>query len=314
MFITAATLFWPTIQLRSPRPCSCCCDIRNCVAATKKPPPRPQPATTGQRSASASVQSCSRWRKRNRLRYAPFPGAGRKEKPKNREKEEFLAIGDHAKITAILAMWGLFTALGKTKRTFRDLPKEARLLLIMIGILYLGAFLSPVWRGGAVVRCTDFSKVYIAWVLVFLLITTFDRLRRIIFIQAASVVVACAAAVIKGHNVPRLNSVLGGIYGNPNDLAFAIVLSLPFALAFMVAAKNAVVKAAWLGGMLIMAVTIFLTASRAGFIDLIISGSVALYFFGIKGKRPMLIVATGLVGVVVMGAFGGKLYDLFAAL
>ncbi len=219
-----------------------------------------------------------------------------------------------AKITAILAMWGLFTALGKTKRTFRDLPKEARLLLIMIGILYLGAFLSPVWRGGAVVRCTDFSKVYIAWVLVFLLITTFDRLRRIIFIQAASVVVACAAAVIKGHNVPRLNSVLGGIYGNPNDLAFAIVLSLPFALAFMVAAKNAVVKAAWLGGMLIMAVTIFLTASRAGFIDLIISGSVALYFFGIKGKRPMLIVATGLVGVVVMGAFGGKLYDRFAAL
>jgi hypothetical protein len=219
-----------------------------------------------------------------------------------------------AKITAILAMWGLFTAMGKTKRTFRDLPREARLLLVMIGILYLGAFLSPVWRGGAVIRCTDFSKVYIAWVLVFLLITTFDRLRRIIFIQAASVVVACSAAVIKGHNVPRLNSVLGGIYGNPNDLAFAIVLSLPFALAFMVTAKNAVVKAAWLGGMLIMAVTIFLTASRAGFIDLIISGSVALYFFGIKGKRPMLIVATGLVGVVVMGAFGGKLYDRFTAL
>ena len=26
-------------------------------------------------------------------------------------------------------MWGLFTALGRTKRTFKDLPKEARLLL-----------------------------------------------------------------------------------------------------------------------------------------------------------------------------------------
>src|SRR5712691_13238506 len=98
-----------------------------------------------------------------------------------------------AKITAILAMWGLFSSLGRTKRTFKDLPQEARLLLTMIGLLYVGAFLSPVWRGGAVTRTIDFSKVYIAWVLVFLLITTFDRLRRIIFIQAFSVVVICAA-------------------------------------------------------------------------------------------------------------------------
>ena len=219
-----------------------------------------------------------------------------------------------AKITAILAMWGLFTALGKTKRTLKDLPKEARLLLTMIGILYLGAFLSPIWRGGALIRTMDFSKIYIAFVLIFLLITTFDRLRRIIFIQAFSVVVACAAAIAKGHGTPRLEGVLGGIYSNPNDLAFAIVLSLPFALAFMVTARNAAIKAAWLCGMLVMLVAIFMTASRAGFIDLVISFSVALYYFGIKGKRIYLIVATGIIGVVVMGAFGGKLYDRFTAL
>ncbi len=55
-------------------------------------------------------------------------------------------------------------------------------------------------------------------------------------------VVACVAALIKGHGVDRLEGVLGGIYSNPNDLAFAIVLSLPFALAFMVTAKNTVVR------------------------------------------------------------------------
>jgi hypothetical protein len=219
-----------------------------------------------------------------------------------------------AKITAVLAMWGLFNALGRTKRTLKDLPQEARLLLIMIGLLYLGAFLSPVWRGGAVTRTIDFSKVYVAWVLVFLLITTFDRLRRIIFIQAFSVVVVCAAALVKGHSTPRLDGVLGGIYSNPNDLAFAIVLSMPFALAFMVIAKNALIKGLWLLGILVMAVAIFETASRAGFIDLIISGSVALYFFAIKGRRPYLIVATGLIGVVIMAAAGGKLFDRFAAL
>jgi len=219
-----------------------------------------------------------------------------------------------AKITAILAMWGLFTALGRTKRTLKDLPKEARLLLIMIGLLYLGAFLSPVWRGGALIRTTDFSKIYVAWVLVFLLITTFDRLRRIIFIQVFCVVVVCAVAIVKGHGTPRLEGVLGGIYSNPNDLAFAIVLSIPFALAFMVTARNAVVKVFWLCGMLVMMVAIFMTASRAGFIDLVISGSVTLYYFGIKGRRFYLIVATAIVVAVVMAAAGGKLYDRFTAL
>ncbi len=219
-----------------------------------------------------------------------------------------------AKITAILAILGLFTALGKTKRTLKDLPKEARLLLIMIGLLYVGGFLSPVWRGGAVSRTMEFSKIYIAWVLVFLLITTFDRLRRIIFIQVFSVVVICAVALVKGHGTHRLEGVLGGIYSNPNDLAFAIVLSLPFALAFMVTARNAFIKVAWLCGMLVMAFAIFMTASRAGFIDLVISFSVALYYFAIKGKRLYLIVATGLIGVVVMAAVGGKLYDRFYAL
>jgi hypothetical protein len=219
-----------------------------------------------------------------------------------------------AKITAILAMWGLFTSLGRTKRTFKDLPKEARLLLTMIGLLYFGAFLSPVWKGGAVTRTIDFSKIYVAWVLVFLLVTTFDRLRRIISIQVISVIVVCAAALLKGHSTPRLNGVLGGIYANPNDLAFAIVLSMPFVLAFMITAKNAVIKAVWLCGMLVMLIAIFMTASRGGFVDLVICGSVTLYYFAIKGKRYYLIVATVLIGVAVMATVGGKLYDRFAAL
>jgi O-antigen ligase len=63
-----------------------------------------------------------------------------------------------------------------------------------------------------------------------------------------------------------------------------------------------------------MSVAIFMTASRAGFIDLIISGSVTLYFFAIKGRRFYLLVAIALLGVVVMGTFGGRLFERFAAM
>ena len=219
-----------------------------------------------------------------------------------------------AKITAILALWALFTAIGKTKRTFKDVPREGKLLLALILFMFMGAVLSPVWKGGALRHTIDFSKVYVAWILTFLLITSFDRLRRIIYIQTVSVAVICAISIIKGHDQPRLEGVIGGIYSNPNDLAFAVVLTLPFALAFLVTSKSVPKKLLWVLGMLIMLAALFLTASRAGFINLVISGAVTLWHFGVRGKRPGLIAGVVLSGVLLMAVAGGKLYDRFEAL
>jgi len=219
-----------------------------------------------------------------------------------------------AKITALLTMWAFFNAMGRTKRTFKDIPLEGKLLLAMIGLLFVSGFLSPVWKGGAVSHTIDFSKVFIAWILTFLLITTFSRLKKIIYIQTASVAVICFVSVIKGYSRPRLEGVLGGIYSNPNDLAFAIVLTLPFALAFLLTSRSGITKVAWIIGMLGMGVALILTASRAGFLNLIISGTVTLWHFGVRGRRLYLIVATGFIGVLLMVTAGGKLYDRFTAL
>jgi O-antigen ligase len=59
---------------------------------------------------------------------------------------------------------------------------------------------------------------------------------------------------------------------------------------------------------------VFLTASRGGFIDLVITGVVMMWYFGIRGKRRMLIAGTALACIVLMVVAGGKLYDRFAAL
>ena len=219
-----------------------------------------------------------------------------------------------AKITAILSILALFVSLGRTKRTFKDVPQEGKLFLAMILLLFVSAFLSPVWKGGAVSQTIDFSKAFVTWILVFLLITTFDRLRRIIFIQTVSVVVISVVSIIKGRHQPRLEGVIGGIYSNPNDLAFAVVLTLPFALAFLITSRSNFKKMLWFLGILAMLAALVLTASRAGFIDLVISGAVVMWHFGIRGKRRMLIAGTALACVVLMAAAGGKLYDRFAAL
>lgn len=230
------------------------------------------------------------------------------------EEIHFLNYIPLAKITALLTLLSLIMSAGKTPRRFKELPREASYLLAIIALLYASGFLSPVWRTGALLQTIDFSKVFVAWILTFLLITTVKRIRRIIFLQAASVAVVAATAVIKGHSVPRLNGVIGGLYSNPNDMAFAIVLSLPFCLAFLLSTKSLLRKAAWAMAMLIMMVTLFLTASRAGFIDLVIAGSVMLWHFGVKGKRLYLIGAAGLLCVVLLPVAGRHLLKRFVAI
>jgi len=219
-----------------------------------------------------------------------------------------------AKITGVCALFGLLNSLGKTQRKFKDLPPEANYLLAMIGVFVVAAFFSPIWRGGALKNTLDFAKVWIVWVLTFLLITDFARLKRIIFIQAASVPLISLVTIIIGHNQPRLGGVIGGIYSNPNDLAFAIVLTLPFCLAFLLTAKGALIKMCWVVGILIMGLTLFMTASRAGFITLMISGTVCLWHFGVKGRRFYLIVGSALAVVLLLAVAGRPLMERMNAI
>jgi O-antigen ligase len=219
-----------------------------------------------------------------------------------------------AKITGVLALLGLMSTLARTQRKLWNLPKESVYLLALISILFLSACLSPVWKMGALNRTLDFSKVYIVWLLTFLLVATFERLRRMIFIQAASVAVISTVSIIIGHSKPRLEGVIGGIYSNPNDLAFAIVLTLPFCLAFVLSAKSVFVKLCWITAILTMGLTLFMTASRAGFITLLISGTVCLWHFGVRGRRFYLIVTSGLAMGLLLAVAGGPILNRLAAI
>lgn len=212
-----------------------------------------------------------------------------------------------AKITGVFALIGLLSSLGRTQRKFRDIPRESWYLLAMVALLFASAFLSPIWKGGALNHTLDFAKVYVAWILTFLVVTDFARLRRVIYIQSASVVLICTVSIIIGHSRSRLEGVIGGIYSNPNDLAFSIVLTLPFCLAFLLTAKSSIAKLAWAAGMLVMALALFMTASRGGFITLLVGGAICLWHFGIKGRRLHLLAISGFVIVLLLAVAGGPL-------
>ena len=219
-----------------------------------------------------------------------------------------------AKISGILALLGLITSVGKTSRGFRDLPREAKYLFGIAILLFPSALLSPVWRGGAFFRSIDFGKVCVAWVLTFLLVTNFARLKRLVFLQAGSVAAISIVSVFKGRSHTRLEGVLGGMYSNPNDLAFAIVLSLPFCLAFLLTARGALRKILWAISMLIMSVALFLTASRGGFVTLVVAGAFCLWHFGVRGRRLYLLFIAAAGMTLLLMVAGNRLRDRFFAI
>jgi O-antigen ligase len=225
-----------------------------------------------------------------------------------------LGVVPLAKITGIGAFLAFLLGSSRGNRKLNQLPIESHYLLAMIGILMISSLISPIWKGGAISHTLDFSKVYIVWALTFLLVTDVRKLRRIIFIQAASVPIVCIISLVKGRGVARLDGVLGGIYSNPNDLAFAIVLSLPFCLMFLLTSRKVLSKALWTFGMLVMLLALFRTGSRGGFMTLIVAGLVCLWHFGVKGKRLYLIVVSGVAVVVLLFTNGNVMLERFSSM
>ncbi len=188
-----------------------------------------------------------------------------------------------AKITGLLVLF----ALAFSVRSLRlSLPREFILLLLLVGDLLLASVLSPVWRGGAVQVTLDFAKVLIVAFALGVAVNTARQLRLLIFIQASAVAIIAAVGVLTGRMlIGRLGGTLSGNYGDPNDLALAIVITLPLCLALLFLSKSRIWKATLVLAMLVMTYAVLMTGSRGGFLALVVVAAVCLWDFAIKGRR-----------------------------
>jgi putative inorganic carbon (HCO3(-)) transporter len=216
-----------------------------------------------------------------------------------------LSVIPIAKIVGVLALLALIFSLKQIRST---LPREVIYLILLVGQLFLAAAMSPVWRGGAVQSALNFAKVLIIITVMSVVVNTASRLRRLIFIQAASVAVIAAVAVWKGHLLlGRLEGTFGAYYSDPNDLALAIIISLPLCLALLFLSRGAIPRVAWALAILVMLYTIFSTGSRGGFVALIVTAAVFLWEFAIQGRRRYLFALTVLASVILWQFSAGVL-------
>src|SRR3984893_1157107 len=219
-----------------------------------------------------------------------------------------------AKIAGGVALVALILSLMSGKHR-QKLALEAKYLLALFA-WYCITIPFAYWRGGAFHTVTTrLSKSIIAALLVVFLVQQLWQLKRLIWVQAASVAVMTVLS-LAAHHTPngRLTGVLGGVFENPNDLAINIALNWPLCLAFFFMARGVFRKALWGAALLAMLVAVQMTYSRSGFLALVAACLLAVWQFGIRGRRIHLIFIAGLLGVVLLIATPGKYFSRLASI
>lgn len=187
---------------------------------------------------------------------------------------------------------GAYSKSGKLART-----REVYLFLAMLAwFMALIPFSS--WPGGSFKIFDDYIwKIALLSIVFVNVIDTVPRLRRMLGIQALGVTLIALSSY---GNIDTGTGRLTGIsqaFGNSNDLACMIAMTLPLSVYFIIFSKHAV-KLFWIVASLLMIYIIVLTMSRTGFLALMAAiACLAWYFLVKQGKTGLLLLLLGIGAV-----------------
>ena len=213
-----------------------------------------------------------------------------------------------AKIAGTLIFVGLVFS-------FRDIrwhmPQEMIFLALLTTQLWLTVPFSTVWRFGAYSMMLSVSRILPLVFVIYATVRSMKRFRWILSVQAASVAVVASASVVSSRVPGRLQGVLSGMYGNSNDLALIIDLTLPICLALAITSRSIWIKLAWPAAMLTMIYAVSLTASRGGAIALVVAALVCLWQIGVKERRFYLFLLVPIPLIAILLLSGNSLRERF---
>jgi O-antigen ligase len=207
------------------------------------------------------------------------------------------------KILGGVALVALISTLSSGS-TRSKLPLELKLLLVLFVHLTLTIPFSY-WPGGSFATVFfKYSKTVIIAFLVTLVVDSFEDLRKLLWVQAASMVALTLLSILIHHtDNGRLIGAFGGTFENPNDLAIHLSINWPLCLGFLLAARGMGRKVPWAIGLMAMLVAVVLTYSRSGLLSMVMAVGVSLWEFGIKGKRRNLLVGAAIFAGFALAVF-----------
>lgn len=199
-------------------------------------------------------------------------------------------------------------------------PRPVKLVLIIT----LAGLLSMITAINRQEAWNEFNDVFIKAVLMFIVminvVRTERRLRLLLYVTLGVTFLLAFNALsdyrtgnftVEGY---RIKGLLGGMFGNPNDLALHFVTMAPLALTMMVVSRRWIVKIALLITTTLIVAGNVVTYSRGGFLGLMVTAIVLAWKLG-RRHRAMLAIVAPIVLVAFMtlapGNYGLRLASIF---
>ncbi|MGH9832213.1 MAG: O-antigen ligase family protein [Blastocatellia bacterium] len=185
------------------------------------------------------------------------------------------------------------------------LPIELKMafLIYLLGWLHTPFAVDP---ASSVATLTD---TYLKVVLVFMLMINLlgDRKRLLLIMK---LIVICGSVLAIGAirdyatgNMAmmgiRIEGMVGGIFGNPNDLATSLGMIIPLAV-ILVMTQRGIWRFICLVSIPVMALGVALTFSRGGFLGLMLGSGVILWKLGEKNRARTVVLSLLVVGVLAL--------------
>ncbi|HKP87283.1 MAG TPA: O-antigen ligase family protein [Blastocatellia bacterium] len=206
-------------------------------------------------------------------------------------------------IVMLIAYVGSKMSLGHPI-TIWPLEMKMLALIVLLGILFTPVAASP--RISIETLTDSFFKVVTIFVLIINLVDTRERLRsimKLVVVCGTFVALGTIRSYIAGEFITDAARSLvrsagyGTFFANPNELAMALNLLLPFAVVFALTSKG-MKRLAFFACAGVLAFAVVISFSRGGFLGLVALGGVLMWKAG-RGRR----VVTMLSGLVLCCAF-----------
>ena len=227
------------------------------------------------------------------------------------------------KVVAIVSLVAyVISKLGRGEPlTVWPIELKALAVIVLLGVCLIPLAASP--EDSINTLLDPFLKVVTTFVLIINLIDSRKRLRLILntvvvcgtaFSIFAVVSYATGALTIKDKGVGvRIAGIVGGMFGNPNDLATTLDMLLPLAVVLALNARG--IKRLFFfccAGALICGITV--SFSRGGFLGLVAMGGVLLWKLGRRNRLlsgiVLAVVLAGFVAIVPTG-YSNRLSTIF---
>ncbi len=224
-----------------------------------------------------------------------------------------------ADVTATCALIALVAGrLGRGAAISRMTP-ELMWVLALGGVMLATAPFS-LWPGGAVAVFTDlFVKVIVVFALMVNTLTTRARLQRftnVVVLGTSYIAVRTVFDYLRGVNLvegDRATGAVGGLFGNPNDMALNMVAFLPLAIIVALGRGQLALRAVMLVGMPAIAAAIVFSKSRGGMVGMV--AMLAVLLFQLRRVRPgiaAMVIAASIATVPMLpDSFTDRMSSIF---